>query len=192
VNARPGTRILLILVLLGLLPGLAAEAQEDAETANPGRIDLRLVVPPNPDVPPQFMATVRDEEGNAIPGITVEFSREVEFLGTMRLARLGTASTDVGGSARLVALPRQEHATVIATVVGSDISARMDATFPEERVDTFFDPQHEHGLLTPLRGVMPSLIAALVAALWVFVIALVVSTVRQLRRLGEREGGQIA
>jgi hypothetical protein len=180
------------ITLLVLSLAVSASAQEETDAPRPDTIDLRLVIPRNTDVPPQFTATVRDAEGKAIPGITVEFSRELEFLGTTRLALLGSASTDVGGVARLVVLPRQDQATVIATVVGSEVSVRLDATFPEERVDTFFDPEHEHGLLTPLRTVMPYLIAAVVAAIWVFVIVLIVSTVRRIRHLGEKEGGQIA
>lgn len=190
--ARYDIRTLVIIALLGLFPSLPAIAQEDSATPKPQTIDLRLAIPPNPDVPPQFIATVRDAEGNAIPGITIEFRRELEFLGTTRIALLGSASTDVGGAARLVVLPRQEHATIIATVVGSEVSTKMDATFPEDRVDTFFDPEQEHGLLTPLRSVMPYLISAVVVLLWIFVIALVVSTVRRIRHLGEKEGGRIA
>jgi hypothetical protein len=190
--ARRGIGIVMIVALVGLFPGLSAAAQEDPATLDPATVDLRLTIPSNADIPPQFIATVRDAQGNAIPGMIVEFSRELEFLGTKRMALLGSGSTDIGGAARLVVLPRQEHATVIATVVGSDVSARMDATFPEDRVDTFFDPEHEHGLLTPVRSVMPYLISALVVLLWIFVIALVVSTVRRIRHLGDKEGGQIA
>lgn len=186
-------RLILVLsstTLLALFLCLPSAAQEDPVTPNPATIDLRLAIPSNADIPPQFIATVRDTDGDVIPGITVDFSRELEFLGTTRTAPLGSASTDVGGAARLVVQPRQEQATVIATVLGSDVSARIDATFPEERVDTFFDPEHEHGLLTPLRNVMPYLISAVVAVLWIFVIALVVSTVRRIRDLGDEEGGQ--
>lgn len=182
----------LAVAVLGVSLAQPASAQEEPASAEPATIELRLVIPPNPDVPPQFVATVRDADGNAMPGIAVEFSRELEFLGTKRTALLGAGTSDVGGAARLVVLPRQEQATVIASVTGSDVSASIEATFPEDRVDTFFDPGHEHGLLTPLREVMPPLIAAVVALLWVFVIGLVVTTVRRIRRLGHREEGQIA
>lgn len=184
--------VLSIAALLGVFPGLHADAQEDTATAHPETIELRLAIPSNDDIPPQFIATVRDADGNAIPGIAVEFSRELEFLGTKRTALLGSASTDVGGVARLVIQPRQQQATVIAAVAGEDVSARIDATFPDERVDIFFDPEHEHGLLAPLRDLMPYLISAVVAALWIFVIVLVVSTMRRIRQLGEEEGGETA
>lgn len=190
--ARRRIPIVVVVALLGLVPILPASAQEDSVTANPETIDLRLAIPPNPDIPPQFIATVRDARGNVIPGITVEFGRELEFLGTKRMAHLGSGSTDVGGVARLVILPRQQQATVIATVVGADVTATIDATFPEDRVDTFFDLEDEHGLLRPLRGVMPYLIATVVALLWIFVIGLVVSTLRRIRHLGQKDGGQIA
>ena len=180
--------LIVLLVLVGALP---AVAQEESSTPEPATIDLRLAIPSNEDIPPQFVATVRDTSGNAIPGIDVDFTRELRFLGTDRLARLGSGTTDVGGVARLVVQPRQEHATIVAKVAGTDVSATIDATFPENRVDAFFDPTHEHGLLTPLRNAMPLIIAGLVAALWVFLIGLSVSTVRRIRRLGDREEGQI-
>jgi hypothetical protein len=89
-------------------------------------------------------------------------------------------------------LPRQQEATLIASIPGTDVSEVIHETFPEERVDTFFDPDHEHGLLTPLRTVMPPVIGTLVALLWVFVIGLVLSTVTRIRHLGEKDGGRIA
>ncbi|HEX6221255.1 MAG TPA: Ig-like domain-containing protein [Acidimicrobiia bacterium] len=182
----------LSVAVLGLSLALPASAQEGPASAEPATIELRLVIPPNLDVPPQFVATVRDADGNAIPGIAVDFSRELEFLGTKRTALLGAGTTDVGGIARLVVLPRQEQATVIASVTGSDVTASIEATFPEDRVDTFFDPGHEHGLLTPLREVMPSVIAAVVVLLWIFIIGLVVTSVRRIRRLGHRKEAQVA
>lgn len=81
---------------------------------------------------------------------------------------------------------------IIASVPGTEAEALIDATFPEDRVDTFFNPEHEHGLLTPLRDIMPPLIAAVVALLWIFVIGLVVRTMRRLRDLADREEGVIA
>lgn len=181
--------LVVVLTLVGALPALA---QEESSTPEPATIDLRLTIPRNEDVPPQLLATVRDANGNAISGIDVDFTRELRFLGTDRLAPLGSRTTDVGGVARLVVLPRQEHATVVAKVAGTDVSDTIDATFPENRVDTFFDPTHEHGLLTPLRNAMPLIIAGLVAALWVFLIGLAVSTVRRIKHLGDREEGKIA
>jgi hypothetical protein len=182
----------LAVAVLGLSLARPALAQEESASAEPATIELRVAIPSNPDVPPQFVATVRDADGNAMPGIAVEFSRELEFLGTKRTALLGAGTTDVGGAARLVMLPRQEQATVIAWVTGSDVSAKIEATFPEDRVDNFFDPEHEHGLLTPLRKVMPPVIATAVALLWIFIIGLVVTTVRRIRRLGHREEGHFA
>ena len=190
-TAQSRSGLLLSVALFAATCALPAAAQEEA-ALEPESIDLRLAIPSNSDIPPQLIATVRDAAGNVIPGIVVQFDRELEFLGTKRMAPLGQGATDIGGAARLVVQPRQEQATVVASVPGADISTRIDATFPEERVDPFFDPEHEHGLLTPLRTVMPPLIAALVAVLWVFVIGLAVSTVRRIRHLGKREEGQVA
>lgn len=182
----------LIVALVALSLATPALAQDESANQQPATVDLRLTVPGNSDIPPQFIATVRDSEGNVIPGVAVDFSRQVEFLGTERMAFLGSGTTDVSGSARLVVLPRQEQARVVASVPGSEVAAAMDATFPEDRIDRFFDPEHEHGLLTPLRTVMPTVIATVVALLWVFIIGLVVWTTRRIRHLGEREEGQIA
>lgn len=188
--ARGLTTVLVVVAFIVVL-AVPALAQEESPPAEPASIDLELSVPSNQDVPPQFVAVVRDPEGNAIPGVVVSFSREVEFLGTMRTAFLGSGTTDVGGTARLVVEPRQGQAIVVATVPGSDISARVDAVFPEDRVEPFFHPGHEHGLLTPLRNMMPYLIAAVVALLWIFVIGLAIFTFRRIRELGETEGGRI-
>lgn len=188
---RPCRRVLWLMVtLLSLSLALPAVAQEEPADHEASTVDLRLAVPDNPDIPPQFIATVRDSEGNVIPGIIVDFGRELEFLGTTRTASLGSSTTDLGGTARLVVLPRQEHATIVASVSGSDASAAIDAAFPPERVDAFFDPEHEHGLLTPLRTVMPPVIATVVALLWIFIIGLVVSTVRRIKHSEDIEGGQ--
>ena len=174
-----------LLLLFLAAPAVGQESGAD----QPATVDLRLVIPSNADIPPQFVATVRDAEGNAVPDVAVEFTRELEFLGTRRMADLGSSSTDVGGVARLVVIPRQEQAIMVATVVGSDISERIHATFPDDRINVFFDPTEEHALLEPVRDIMPPLIAASVALLWVFVIGLVVSSVRRIRHLGEMEGG---
>lgn len=190
IRARPLLGLLVALIVSSLAsPALAQEQTSNQEAA---AVDLRLSIPGNPDVPPQFVATVRDGAGNVIPGVVVEFSRELEFLGTTRFASLGSTITDTGGTARLVVLPRQKYSTIIASVPGSEAEALIDATFPEDRVDTFFNPEHEHGLLTPLRDIMPPLIAAVVALLWIFVIGLVVRTMRRLRDLADREEGVIA
>lgn len=185
-------RLCVLVAFLTLFPALIALGQEEQTEAEPMTIDLRLNIPNNDDVPPQFVANVRDSDGDGVPGVSVDFGRQVELLGTTRTALLGTAVTDVGGVARLVVQPRQEQATIIATVSGTDLSSVIDVTFPPDRVDTFYNPEHEHGLLTPLRDLMPAIIATIVALLWIFVIGLVIYTVRRLRELGIREEAGIS
>jgi hypothetical protein len=176
-----------ILFVLLLMAGPAA-AQEEPSAENVDSISMDLVIPRNEELPPQFQVTLTDEAGQPVPGVNVEFTRELEFLGTTRYAVLGTATTDVGGLARLVVLPREETATVIASVDGSDVSATLDVVFPEERVDPFFDADPEPGRLEPLRDLLPPLIAVAVALLWVFVIGLAVSTVRRIKRAADPGG----
>lgn len=182
----------LIVVLIGLLLASPALAQEEPAQQEPATVDIDLTVPRNSDIPPQFVATVRDRDGTGVPGVVVEFSRQVEFLGTERMAPLGSGTTDVSGTARLVVLPRQEQARVVASLPGSDVSAALDATFPPDRVKPFLQPEPEQGLLTPLRNAMPLVISAVVVLLWLFVIGLVVRTTRGIRALGDREESQIA
>lgn len=176
-----------ILFVLLLVAGPAA-AQEELSAEKVDSISMELVIPRNEELPPQFQVTLTDEAGQPVPGVDVEFTRELEFLGTTRYAVLGTSETDVGGVARLVVLPREETATVIASVDGSDVSATLDVVFPEERVDRFFDADPEPGRLEPLRDLLPPLIAVAVALLWVFVIGLAVSTVRRIKRAGDPGG----
>jgi hypothetical protein len=85
-------------------------------------------------------------------------------------------------------LPREETATVIASVDGSEVTAALDVVFPDDRVDPFFDADPEAGRLEPLRDLMPPLIAAAVALLWVFVIGLAVSTVGRIKRAADPGG----
>jgi hypothetical protein len=176
---------LLLVVLLGALP---AAAQEEPGPEDVESISMELVIPRNEELPPQLQVRLTDEAGQPVPGVDVAFTRELEFLGTTRYAVLGTAETDVGGVARLVVLPREETATVIASVDGSEVTAALDVVFPDDRVDPFFDADPEAGRLEPLRDLMPPLIAAAVALLWVFVIGLAVSTVGRIKRAADPGG----
>lgn len=183
------TPALMALTVLIVLLAAPAAAQQEAVPEDVESISLRLVLPRNEEVPPQLEAVVGDEAGNGVPGIDVDFTRELEFLGTTRRASLGTATTDLGGVARLVVLPREETALVVASVDGSEVSAVIDVVFPTERVNPFFDPDPPPGRLQPLRDLMPPLIAVAVALLWIFVIGLAVRTVSQIKGAGEQGAG---
>jgi hypothetical protein len=174
-----------VLLLVVLLESPPATAQEEPGPENLESISMELVIPRNEEVPPQLQVTLTDAAGQPVSGVEVDFTRELEFLGTTRYAELGTSETDVGGVARLVVLPREETATVIASVEGSEVNATLDVVFPDDRVDPFFDAESEPGRLEPLRDLMPTLIAAAVALLWVFVIGLAVSTVRRIKHAAD-------
>lgn len=177
-----------LVVLVFLLTAPPATAQEESSAENVDSLSMELVIPRNEEVPPQFQVTLTDHAGQPVPGVDVEFTRELEFLGTTRYAVLGTATTDVGGVARLVVLPREESATVIASVDGSEVSATLDVVFPEDRVDPFFDSDPRPGHLEPLRDLLPPLIAVAVALFWVFIIGLAVSTVRRIKGAADPGG----
>lgn len=174
---------LTLMFLMSITP--TAAAQEESASQEVESITMRLVVPRNEEIPPQFEVVATDADGQPVAGVTVEFTREVEFLGTTRYASLGTATTDIGGVARLVVLPRSETAVVVASVPSSEASATLDVTYPSDRVNPFFDPDPPPNRLQPLRELMPLLIAAAVGLLWVFVIALVVRTLSRIKRAGE-------
>jgi hypothetical protein len=187
-HSTPVIALLAILVLTLAMPRAAAQEGPDPEVIE--SLTMELVIPRNEEVPPQLRVVVTDGAGQPVPGAQVEFNRELEFLGTTRQAALGSATTDVGGVARLVVMPREEIATVIASVSGSEATAVLDVVFPAERVDPFFDPDPEPGGLEPLRDLMPTIVAIAVALLWVFVIGLAVTTVSRIKRAAD-EGGQM-
>jgi hypothetical protein len=187
-HSTPVIALLAILVLTLAMPRAAAQEGPDPEVIE--SLTMELVIPRNEEVPPQLRVVVTDGAGQPVPGAQVEFNRELEFLGTTRQAALGSATTDVGGVARLVVMPREEIATVIASVSGSEATAVLDVVFPAERVDPFFDPDPEPGRLEPLRDLMPTIVAIAVALLWVFVIGLAVTTVSRIKRAAD-EGGQM-
>lgn len=173
------------LAVLGAPAPLAA--QEAPGMPTPTSVTVKSFSPSDPELSTQLVATLTSVDGGTVAGATVSFYLEKELLGT-RFAGIGSATTDATGTARVAYVPRRSEESIRVVFAGdSDHAAvTIDAAVPflPERVVAVSIPHHVHGLLSPIRNTMPILIMGGVAVLWVFLIGLVVSTVRRIRRTG--------
>lgn len=135
-----------------------------------------------PDLPDNVAGRLSTSSGDPISGAELHFWAEVEILGT-RSARLGTATTDATGVARVPITPRRTDYRIRVSFLGSEAHAPAETTaelsFPAERVDPV-EVSAPSSPLSSLRTVMPRAMGIVVALLWVFFAAAVFYVVKNI------------
>lgn len=180
--ARIASVLALTVLFAGGL-GVGTTAAQDAE-AVPTVLTVDVEVPDKAELDPRVVATLKTEEGAPVTGAAVSMYAAVELLGE-RQAFLGTATTDATGTARVPLTPRHPDYRIVATYAGdaAHAAARNEqaVTFPDGAVEPFAHVHGLHGLLQPVRDLMPQAISLAVGLLWIGLIALTVVTVRTIR-----------
>jgi hypothetical protein len=133
----------------------------------------------------QVVAHMAMDDGEAIGGETVDFSRQVDFLGP-RTILLGSASTDVNGDARLTIEPPTEAMTVIAEFAGDEHYLPVQQTIQVAAAapaPTDTAPAAEPSLAL-ISGLMPQLLLFAALGVWVLLVGLAALTALAIRRRG--------
>jgi hypothetical protein len=155
----------LLVAALAWLPAVALGqgAEDPAITLGVERSSL-------PELPDRVTARLSGVGGEPISGAVIDFWIEVEILGARR-ARLGSATTDATGVARVPIVPRHSEYEIRASFDGNELFPAAEATsrlmFPEERVEPV-EVVAPPSPLTTLRVVMPRAMGIVVALLWTF------------------------
>lgn len=178
-------RSLILAVIAGLGVAIIAAPAVAQDGAGPTQLsDVRVIEPAQPDLPYRVAATLRDLDGSPLGGVVVRFYVETSFLGG-RAAYLGDDDTNQSGMASVAIEPRARTLTVTARFEGDDMHAPSqvtdEVTFPDDAVIASVE-HTTHSLLAPVRELMPRVISALVAGLWLFLIGMTFRTVRTIRR----------
>lgn len=185
-TASRGTITGLVLIIAVLAAPVPLAAQESTVPPTPTSLTVTSFIPSDPELSIQLVATL-SADGAPVAGATVAFYLERELLGP-RFASIGSAVTDVSGSARVAFTPRRNEEPIRVVFAGdadrAGVTADTAVAFPPEWVAAVSMPHHGRGLLSPIRETMPGLIMGAVAILWVFLLGLAASTVRRIRRHG--------
>jgi hypothetical protein len=135
----------------------------------------------------QVVARLVVDDGSPVVGVEVEFQRELEFLGP-RLIKLGSATTDSYGTARVTIDTRDAPVRVRASFMGNGqylpAEASSEITVPVGRPGGPA-PVEEGGSepsLAPFASVMPPLLAAIALFIWLVLLGLSDTTVLAIRR----------
>jgi len=187
-HALPGRRAVAALALLATCLALAAPAaatHRGAGVADEVALQVSLQAATLAGASHQLVARVNMDDGSPVAGVNVEFLREVDFLGP-RLIRLGTATTDAFGTARIPINTTESALHVRAQFNGNDqylaaevsLEIRLPAT-PASGPATDEPPRASLALVA---AVMPPLLAAIAAAMWLLLIGLTAMTVFAIRR----------
>lgn len=131
----------------------------------------------------QVVAHMAMDDGEAIAGEMVEFSRQVDFLGSRTIV-LGSATTDANGDARLAIEPSSQALTVVATFAGDDdylpvqqtIDVAASAPAPADNAPAVTPS------LAPISGLMPRLLILVALGVWIFLIGIAAATTLAIRR----------
>jgi len=136
----------------------------------------------------QLVARAIVDDGSPVVGVTVEFLREVDFLGP-RLISLGSAMTDAYGTARVPIDTDQATVRIRARFTGSDDYLPAEITSdinvpaaPDLGAGAADGKTGSEPSLAVVAAVMPSLLAAIALAIWLFLIGLSATTVLAIRR----------
>ena len=168
--------LLTLAVLLLTWLGVPALGQSSEGTDLAVRVERASL----PDLPDNIAARLSTDSGEPISGAQIDFWAEVEILGTRR-ARLGTATTDATGVARVPITPRRTDYRIRVTFAGSEAHAAAETTaalsFPAEKVDPV-EISAPSSPLSSLRTVMPRAMGIVVALLWIFFAAAVFYVVK--------------
>jgi hypothetical protein len=185
--SRAAARIAGVLTVSALLvmamPLTAAATHHGEEVVDQVVFRVKYVQSPVAGTRGQIVAHMAMDDGEAIVGETVEFSRAVDFLGSRTIA-LGSATTDANGDARLTIEPSSQALTVVATFAGDEHYLATQQTIdvapsaPAPADGTASDAPS----LAPISGLMPQLLIFVALGVWVFLFGIAAATTLAIRR----------
>jgi hypothetical protein len=204
------TRVGRALATLPLVFGLAAFApaqvtatHQGPEVLDPTEVRVSFVKSVQKPISDRIAAHLVAYDGSPIGGAALEFRREIEFLGP-RLVLLGRATTDATGVAQVPIRATDARLRVEVRFAGDDRYAPsvtvVDVLVPKGSVrapgQAAFEPPRPGVGLGQLAAVMPLAIAGATFGVWMVLFALVLVTLRRIRRsqrtdvlgMGEQEG----
>lgn len=154
------------------VPLFAIAVRADAAAA-PTRLDVRVEAPMKAGLPDQVVAHLTTVNGSAVNEVEVSVYLDVSFFGG-RSALLGRAVTDSAGEARVALRPDKPRYKVRARFAGNDSYGPSEVVKdvavpagPTPSTTTAGDVE----LLAGVRHNAPRLIAALVALIWIALLA---------------------
>lgn len=133
----------------------------------------------------QILAHMAMDDGEAIAGETVDFSRQVDFLGQREIS-LGSAVTDANGDARLAIDPPTQTMTVVAEFAGDDHYLPVQQTIEVAAGPQAAADPAPTGIssLAPISGLMPQLLVFVALGVLVLLIGLAAATALAIGRAG--------
>lgn len=134
----------------------------------------------------QLMAQLTVDDGSSVSGVEVEFLRAVDFLGS-RLISLGRATTDASGTARLPIQASGSSLRIEVRFAGNEnfqpAEVTSEISLPAApRPAPGEGEQPSQASLAVFGSIMPPVLAAMAAGVWLLLIGLSAITVRAIWR----------
>ncbi len=134
-----------------------------------------------PGKPVLLTAKLSDTTGKALGNQTVEFFIQTDVFGD-RLMSVGKSVTDSGGTASVSYKPSTVgQQDVVAKFAGNSQYAKSEVHFQFTSVGPAHTHENAQFGLAPIRAVAPVGVVAIVAAVWIVILAVLLSTARGLR-----------
>jgi hypothetical protein len=187
--------------LVAVAPAGVAASHLGDGVPDPTAVSVSFVRSVQKQISDRMAARLVAYDGSPISDAVIEFRREIEFLGP-RLVFLGRGTTDTAGVARIPIVATDERLLIEVRFAGDERYApsamTVDVVVPPGSVrgEAGFDPPRPGVGLGQLASLMPLVIAGATLGVWVALFALVLMTLRRIRRsqpndvpeMGGREG----
>lgn len=196
VMLRTATALVLAVIgTPGAVPTVEAGHATGHTAAQPTVIRGTFQASSMPEVPDYLVGRLVGPDGSAIADAEVVFTRTVALLGERRVV-LGRSVTDAAGEARIPVVPKVSAYRVEISFAGTvdfDPSVTvLDVAFPPDTVAVVqrgsLAPPFVASGLRPVADVMPRVMAASAAAVWLVLIALTLLTLRRIASESPRRG----
>ncbi len=202
------SRIRLALAAIPLLIGLIAVVPAEVAASHlgdgipdPTAVSVSFVRSVQAQISDRISARLVAYDGQPISDAEIEFRQEIEFLGP-RLVLLGRGVTDTTGVAQVPITATVDRLLIEVQFAGNERYApsvtTVDVVVPPASVrsEAGFEPPRPGVGLGQLASLMPMAIAGATVGVWIVLVALVLVTLRRIRRsqpndvseMGGREG----
>lgn len=184
--ARRRTLVLISAQLLAaLVVPVVASATHRGDVVDEVSIQLSYQGSSLPGAPGQLLARLQVDDGSPIADLSVEFWREVEFLGARHIT-LGHGQTGADGTARFPIDPSESARRIGARFAGNAhyLAAEQTIEVAGSAVPPASPAPPEQGGpgLAVVSSVMPPVLALTALVIWLLLLGLTAATVRAIRR----------
>lgn len=179
----------LVLGLVAVAPVEVAASHLGNGVPDPTAVSVSFVPSANAQISDRIAARLVAYDGSPIGDAEIEFRREIEFLGP-RLVLLGRGTTDATGVAQVPIRPTDSRLRIDVRFAGDEryepTEATVDVVVPPGAAlvqgRAGFEPPRPGPGLGQVASVMPLAIAGATVGVWVVLVALVLVTLRGIRR----------